>query len=261
MIIDVHTHIWDGDYDGSTRQLLKACESFGISKIHVSGLKSHYPDEREIETMNALVHRFMQEEPGLVEGYCYVNPAHANAADVLKKGIEQYGMSGMKLWVATFCDDPRVFPLVELCIGYNVPILIHSFYKTVGQLEHETTGVHVARLAERYPEAKLLMAHFGGNCYHGVKAVRDYPNVWLDFSGSPFRRDDVDYAVEQVGAERIVFGSDMPITYLVNWGQVEEADLTAEQKALIYYKNALKLFDRKYKPAKEAAGTPQTTAN
>jgi predicted TIM-barrel fold metal-dependent hydrolase len=213
----------------------------------VSGLKSHYPDETEIEALNADVHRFMKEQPGLVEGYCYVNPTHANALDVLKNGIENYGMSGMKLWVATFCDDPRVFPLVEQCIEYNIPILIHSFHKAVGQLTYETTGVHVANLARRYPQAKLLMAHFGGNAYHGVKAVRDYPNVYLDFSGTFFRRDEVDYGVKQVGAERIIFGSDMPITYLVNYGQVEEADLTPEERELIYCKNAQRLFDRSWR--------------
>jgi Tat protein secretion system quality control protein TatD with DNase activity len=38
MIIDVHTHIWAGDYETSTRELLKACERYGISKIYVSGL-------------------------------------------------------------------------------------------------------------------------------------------------------------------------------------------------------------------------------
>ena len=249
MIIDVHTHIWAADYANSTRELLQACERFGISKIYVSGLKSHYPDEAEIAALNADVYRFMKERPDVVEGYVYVNPAHGNAMDVLRRGIEQYGMAGMKLWVATFCDDPRVFPLVEKCIDYNIPILIHSFHKAVGQLEFETTGVHVSRLAERYPQAKLLMAHFGGNCYHGVKAVRDYPNVWLDFSGSLFRRDEVDYAVKQVGVDRIVFGSDMPITYLVNWGQVEEADLTPDEKERIYSRNAIRLFDRTWRIA------------
>ncbi|RKN72416.1 amidohydrolase family protein [Paenibacillus ginsengarvi] len=249
MIIDAHTHIWGDRYDESVSELLRACELFGISKLHVSGLKSHYPGEEEVAALNRDVYRFMREQPELVEGYCYVNPAHANAEQVLRHGIEQYGMSGMKLWVATYCDDPRVYPLVEICIEAGIPILIHSFYKTVGQLAYETTGVHVANLAERYPQAKLLMAHFGGNCYHGIKAVRGYRNVWHDFSGSPFRRDDLDYAVERVGADRIVYGSDMPITYLVNYGQVLEADLTQEQKDRIMYRNALELFDRSFRLA------------
>jgi predicted TIM-barrel fold metal-dependent hydrolase len=245
MIIDAHAHVWGDQYNESTRILLQACEQYNISKLYVSGLKSHYPDASEIAMLNNDVNRFMKEQPGLVEGYCYINPNHDNALDVLKQGIDEFGMSGMKLWVATLCDDPLVYPLVEQCADYNVPILIHSFHKAVGQLEHESTGVHVARLANRYPEAKFLMAHFGGNGYHGIKAIRDCLNVWSDFSGTYFRRDEVDYAIRQIGVDRIVFGSDITITYLVNVGQVEEAELTPEQKQMIYYHNAIKLFDRK----------------
>lgn len=249
MIIDAHAHVWGGRYEESTNILLRAAERFNISRLHVSGLLNYYSDQAEIEMLNGDVHRFMKQEPELIEGYCYVNPANPNALDVLRRGVEQYGMSGMKLWVATYCDDPAVFPLVEQCIQYNIPILIHSFHKTIGQLEHESTGVHVARLAARYPEVKILMAHFGGNGYHGIKAIRDYPNVWTDFSGTYFRRDELDYAIRHIGAERVVFGSDITITYLVNVGQVEEAELTPEQKDYIYYKNAQKLFDRNYKLA------------
>jgi len=35
--------------------------------------------------------------------------------EVLRSGIENRGMSGIKLWVATYCDDAKVFHLVEKC--------------------------------------------------------------------------------------------------------------------------------------------------
>lgn len=243
MIIDMHTHIWSGRYELHTRELVENCERFGVDKIFVSGIARQYPSAEEIEQHNADVVRFKKEHPDLVEGYVYVNPRNSNAMDVLRRGIEDDGMIGLKLWIATYCDDPLVYPLVEQCIQYDVPILLHAFYKAVGQLDDETTGVHVARLAKRYPEAKLIMAHLGGNCYHGIKAIRGLPNVWTDISGSTFRRDDVDYAVEQLGSDKILFGSDMPgCSYIVNLGQIEEADLTPEQKKDIYANNALKLF-------------------
>ena len=154
-------------------------------------------------------------------------------------------MSGMKLWVATFCDDPLVFPLVEQCAGYGVPVLIHTFYKEVGQLPYESLGSNVAALAARYPEARLIMAHMGANCLRELKPVRPYGNVSVDTSGSISHRDDVDYAKKLLGAERIVFGTDMPlISFLLNYGQIEEADLTKEEKELIFAKNALRLLKR-----------------
>ena len=244
MIIDIHAHIWKGAYRQNREDLLKAAVLYDITKIYISGLGGLYPDEKEIDELNLEVNKFMAERPDKIEGYCYVNPHNANSLDVLKNSIEEYGMSGMKLWVASFCDDPSVFPLVEKCIDYRIPILIHAFHKANNQLEFESLGTNVARLAERYPEARIIMAHLGGNCYNGIKPVRDYENVYVDISGSLFRRDELDYTVKQIGSERILFGTDMIGSFLVNLGQVEEAYLTHEQKAMILYGNALRIFDR-----------------
>lgn len=245
MLIDMHTHLWQGRYQKSKSDILKACELYGISRVYVSSLGTLYPDEDEIKELNSSTYQFMLENPDIVRGYCYVNPEHKNCLDVLKKGIEEYGMSGMKLWVATYCDDPKVYPLIEKCIDYKVPILIHAFHKAIGQLKNESLGPNVANLAKLYPESKIMMAHLGANCYLGVKSIKDCPNVSVDVSGSIFRKDDIDYTKQLLGVDRILFGSDMPdINFIVSYGQIEEADLTAEEKEQIYYKNALKLFRR-----------------
>lgn len=244
MLIDMHAHIWRGRYGENKEELIKASSLYGISKIYISGLGSFFPDESEISELNHEVYLFMKEQPDIIEGMCYINPMHENALDVLKNGIEYYGMAGMKLWVATYCDAPSVNPLMEKCIDYNVPVLVHAFHKTVGQLDNESVGKHVAKLAERYPEAKIIMAHLGGNCYDGIKAIRNYKNVFVDISGSLFRRDEIDYTVKYIGAERILFGSDMVGSFLVNYGQIEEADLTSLQRELIYYGNAQRIFSR-----------------
>ncbi len=243
MLIDVHAHIWKGKYEQDKRNIVKACRLYGISRIYISGLGSQQPDEQEVKEVNAEVHQFKKEEKDLVRGYCSINPANKNCLDTLKQGIEEYGMSGMKLWVATFCDDPRVYPLIEQCIQYDVPILIHAFHKAVGQLPFESHSWNVANLARRYPEARIIMAHMAANCYTGLKPIRDLDNVWTDFSGTIIRGEDINYAKETIGAKRILYGTDMPgASPLVCMGQVEEADLTPEEKEQIFYKNAMDLF-------------------
>lgn len=246
MIIDMHTHIWGGRYDLHANALLTNCDRYGIDKVFVSGIARQYSTEEEVASHNADIVRFRRENPDVAEGYVYINPRHENAVEVLRRGVESDGMIGMKLWIATYCDDPTVFPLVEKCIEYNIPILLHAFHKAVGQYPDESVGFHVAQLATRYPQAKLIMAHFGGNHYHGIKAIREFPNVVTDISGSLYRREEVDYAVRLLGAERVLFGSDMPgCSYITNLGQVEEADLTDEQRHLIYAGNAIRLFGLK----------------
>lgn len=250
-IIDMHTHLWQGSYAEDKANLLQAMERYQIDRVFVSGL-AHVgnPLPAMVEEVNREVFAFTQEHPECVSGYVYVSPEHANALDVMRRGIEDQGMVGVKLWVATFCDDPRVYPLVEQAIEYGVPILIHAFHKAVLQLPRETTGAQVANLARRYPEAKLIMAHLGGNCYHGMPAVRDYPNVWVDYSGSIFRGDELDYALELVGADRILYGSDMCGIYLVNLGQLLGADISEADREKIFYGNTERLFDRTFRPGK-----------
>ena len=77
-----------------------------------------------------------------------------------------------------------------------------------------------------------------------IKAVRDCTNVMVDISGTICRRDDVDYTVECIGADRVLFGTDMPSpgNFLANVGRVLEADLTEEQREKIFWKNAVSLW-------------------
>ncbi len=254
MLIDVHAHLWKGRYEDDKKTILRLAEKYHVDRFYISSLGSLYPDREEIEELNGETRAFMKEEPGLVSGYCYVNPALESSLDTLRRGIEDGGMSGMKLWVATFCDDPRVYPLAEQCIRYGVPILVHAFYKAVHQLEFESLGENVARLAARYPEAKIIMAHLGADCYTQLKPVRNLKNVSADISGSLYRRGEVDYAVKTLGARRVLFGSDAPeANFLVNRGQVEESGLTAEEKALVFGGNAARLFGRS-RPAAQGGG-------
>lgn len=244
MLIDVHTHLWLRAIEENKRELIQACRQYDIDRLYVSGLESLIPDQEEVRRLNREVRRFMDEQPQLIRGMVMVNPRHPDALAVLRRGIEEYGMSGLKLWMSVTCDDPLVFPLIEQCILYDVPVLIHAFHKSVGQLPNETLGAHVANLAGLYPAAKIIMAHLGGNCYNGIKPIRDCPSVYVDFSGSIFRRDDLDYTIRMIGPERILLGSDMDGSFLVCYGQVLEADLTDSQRDLIFSGNALKLFER-----------------
>lgn len=249
MLIDMHTHLWVQDGSRETaeenkRTILKTCENFQVDRIYLSSLGSYYPDEEEIRCLNRMTYDFMREYPELVRGYCYLNPRNPDTMEELRRGIEEYGMSGVKLWVATFCDDPLVNPIAEQCIRYGVPLLIHAFYKADGQLEFESLGENVENLANRYPEAKLIMAHLGANCYRELRPVRDCPNVWADFSGSIFHSDDLAYAKKLLGAKRLLFGTDMPgIAFHVSWGQWISADFTPEEREMVGWKNALELFE------------------
>ena len=243
MVTDVHAHLMLHGKDRDRANLLKTAERYGVSRYYISTIDgSEFPDEETIDKNNQATADFVKDYPGLIKGYVYVNPRNANAMDVLRKGIEEQGMSGLKLWIATHCNDPLTFPIIEKMIENNKPILIHTLVKAVCQLQYETTSYHVGKLAERYPEAKLIMAHLGGEPYHGIRNVAKYNNVWIDHSGTLVGSNDLDHTVKLVGADRVLFGSDMPIAYASSYGQVLEADLTAEEREKIFWKNTAELF-------------------
>ena len=247
MIIDVHAHILPYyDIQQDKADCLRAMETYGIDKLYVSSVGAHVPDEAEVETLNREVADFVREHPKEIGGYVYLNPAHSNAMDVLRRGIEEQAMDGIKLWVATFCDDARVNPIAEKAIEYNIPVLLHAFHKARGQYCTETVGNNVAELALRYPELKIIMAHLGGNCYHGIPCIKHLPNVWVDHSGSIVRADDLRYTIKNIGADRVLFGTDLPGLVSGCIGQVLEA-ADGEDREKIFSKNALKLFDRSFR--------------
>ncbi len=248
MIIDIHAHIWGKTPEGlasSKEKLQNASKDFGIDRIYVSGLCSKISDEAEIDYLNSEVYKFMKEEPGLIGGAVYINPENKNVLDVLKQAIEEQGFELIKLWCCTFADVPAMDPVMEYAAENGVPVLFHSFKKSNGQVPNETTGINVANIARRHPKTKILMAHLGGTAFDGIPAIRDLKNVWCDQSGTIYHGEDLNYAVENIGADRILYGTDN--VYLSNIGQILGADLTEEEREMIFYKNAQKILDRNYR--------------
>ena len=241
MIIDIHAHLWGHSYKENKIQLLKSAELFGFDRIYISSIMSYDPDEEEIDMLNNLTLGFMKEEPDLIGGFVYLNPKQSNSVEIMNRAIDE-GMQGVKLWVAVLCDDERVNPIAENCMKSDVPMLVHSFHKATGQLESETVSNQVRNLALRYPELRIIMAHMGGNAYHGLRCISDLPNVYPDISGTPIGKGEIDYAVNQVGVDRLLFGTDMPYGGRQCVAQVEDSSLSEKDKEKIYYRNSMKVL-------------------
>jgi predicted TIM-barrel fold metal-dependent hydrolase len=69
-----------------------------------------------------------------------------------------------------------------------------------------------------------------------------HQNVYADTSGSASNKNNViEYAVSQLGSERILFGTDS-YSCAFQRGRIDYADITEEAKENILNKNALRLF-------------------
>ena len=162
MIIDIHAHIWGNRVRDCEEKLLKAIDLYGIDKVYVSGLQTFYSDEAEITHLTDSVADFMRRYPDRIGGAVYVNTKNKNTMDVIRKAIQEQGFEMIKLWVATLADDPVVDPIMEYAASSGVPVMMHAIRDSIKQFPTCSLGSHIATIARRHPNAKVLMAHFGG---------------------------------------------------------------------------------------------------
>lgn len=240
-IWDIHAHIWRGTYESNAMLLRRAAAWYHIDRIFVSALGSNQPDKGELDELNRATADLCKQD-SLFYGYVYLNPLLPDCLTRLRQGIERDGMLGVKLWVSCLCNDKACDPIYEYCAAENVPVLLHAFEKTHGRSSGESTAVHVRQAAMRHPNTQFIMAHLGANCYTNLPLIADLPNVATDFSGTICRADDLPYALDLLGSERILFGSDMPASFCASFAQVLDADLTQQEADHILFRNAQRLF-------------------
>jgi len=249
MIIDCHVHIgaWMRRFDGSegdpvpemvARARLHGIERLWVSSLGTRGYTADAPIE-DVRASNDFVRRAIAAFPESIQGLCYVNPRHGQAAlDEIERCVADGPFVGIKLWISCKANDPLVDPILERAAELGAPVLQHAWYKRVGQMEFESTPAEVAEAGRRHPGVSLIMAHLMGAGERGVLEIAPVPNVLVDTSGGDPEGGLVEYAVRQLGAERVVFGSDAPgRSYGVQLGKVLAAGITPEQRELILHGN------------------------
>lgn len=126
----------------------------------------------------------------------------------------------------------------------NLPILVHCGRD---KKSHISFLIHVAK---KYPTVKFIAAHLGGNASDLIeKAINTLSplklkNLYLDTSAVklPWL---VEMAVNRLGNEKIIFGSDEPYSDLrMSKYCIELSDI--ERKGLVLSKNILNLIGVKY---------------
>ena len=91
--------------------------------------------------------------------------------------------------------------------------------------------------AIKYPEAMFQYAHTGGggDWEYACKTMKDYPNIYVDTSGSNNSGNMIDYVAEYLGVDRMLFGTDS--SYYQGVGGILASNLTEIQKRKIFFEN------------------------
>jgi predicted TIM-barrel fold metal-dependent hydrolase len=182
--------------------------------------------------------------PGRAFGFVYLNPKHVQASlEELDRCVRRGPMVGVKLWVAQRCNAPELDPIVRRAAELKAVIYQHTWLKITGNLPGESTPFDLAELAARHPDAPLICGHAGGDWERGIRAVRAHQNVYVELGGGDPVAGVTEAAVRELGAERVLFGSDAGgRSFASQLAKVLGAAIPAAAKRLILAGNLKRLL-------------------
>jgi predicted TIM-barrel fold metal-dependent hydrolase len=102
------------------------------------------------------------------------------------------------------------------------------------------------RLAARFPDVTIVMAHMGhGHIVYinaALDVAEDHENIMVDTAGMTMH-SKIREAVERLGEDRVMYGSDTPLGHPA-WEipKVRVSGLDEGQLRKVLYENALKIY-------------------
>lgn len=239
---DVHVHMVG--VEGTTPEqriarLLTYADRVGIDRLILFlglSLRAYDPTPDVVRIHNDEVLRALEAGRGRVFGFVYLNPKYPDESlRELDRCVASGPMLGIKLWVALECNDPRLDPICRRAVELKAILLQHTYWRTEANLPGESNPLHVAELARRHPELPIIAAHTGNDWERGIRAIRATKNVFCEVSGFDTTAGVVEMAVRELGAERILYGSDAGgRSFASQMGKVLAADIPEADKRLIF---------------------------
>ena len=182
------------------------------------------------------------DHPGILYPLAYVDPFYKDEAIAeLSRCKREYNVLGAKLYNQYTIDDDIQDKLLEYCADNGLIVLMHAAYmrKDSPSQVALTNSVHMARAAKKHPHTKMIMAHItgGGDWNHQLRGLDDAENVYVDIAGSVLDADTVESLVRRIGAERVLFGTDM--SYSASIGRILAANISNSEREMILHNTVL----------------------
>jgi predicted TIM-barrel fold metal-dependent hydrolase len=174
----------------------------------------------------------------------WINPSVDEDLEFLKANKSR--IDGIKLHPS--CDhvrvtDERARPVLDFASRHALPVMVHC-----GRWQEMSSYAFALEAAARYGGTNFILSHMGGdtpdlematidavtkgrlsNVYLGTEGVREY---WA-----------VQRAVDEIGADRVIFGSDFPLGHpRMYMGLIDALDVSQEQKDSILGGNISRLL-------------------
>ncbi len=174
---------------------------------------------------NEVLSKVTHDYPHEFMGFAHHDLCAPGAAEELLHALDDLGLVGYKC-LAPLTDLPFEAPELKsfwtILADRKIPVLIHFgvLGGPGGIVDHpRISPLSLAKVAQTYVDIPFIIPHFGAGYYQELLHLAwSSPNIYIDTSGSndwirwtPYPlslKDLFQKALETVGAERIIFGTD-----------------------------------------------------
>ncbi len=213
------------------------CRQAGVSKAIVIS-------EIGVRPNNEHLAELLATHPGgkdLFLGCAWINPNFGEAAvNELETCVKEWGFVALKLMPTHHpvrLVGTGAHALMRKAQELKISVTIHSGTFLSHPLE-------IAVLAKAFPEVPVIMDHMGYRYYvaEAIEAARQAPNIHLATT-AVMEPHWIRQAVKEIGAHRVVFGSNAPYVWPSTQIQVvQQAELSESDTKKVLIENSATLF-------------------
>ena len=170
--------------------------------------------------------------PERIIGYLMLDPAQPNAPELVREGVQRYGLKGLTLFPAMHhfhASDERLYPLYQAATDLKIPVFVHFGVLKVSIRDklglpnifdlRYADPIDLHKAAIDFPGLPFIIPHFGCGYFRealmlGAQAPNVYvdtssSNTWLTYMPSHLDLKTVFAKTLQVfGPQRLLFGTD-----------------------------------------------------
>ncbi len=227
--------------------LVRWADRLGIERLLLSqGYCSQlHPTPDQFRQENDRVMRAVRRFPDRAYGSVYLSPAYPDfSVEEFNRCVRDGPMVSIgEVEADKPCSVPEMDRIVECAASMKMPVLQHTWLKIGGNEPGESTPYDVVAIARRHPDVQFVCIHTGGDWERGIRIIRDTKNVSAEIAGSNPTSGFVEMAVRELGAERVIYGSDVGgRSFASQLGKVLGADVPDSAKELILGGNLRRLL-------------------
>jgi uncharacterized protein len=170
--------------------------------------------------------------PERIIGYLMLDPTQPNAPELVREGVQRYGLKGVTLFPAMHhfhASDERLYPLYQAATDLKAPVFVHFGVLKVSIRDklglpnvfdlRYADPIDLHKAAIDFPGLNFIIPHFGCGYFRealmlGAQAPNVYvdtssSNTWLTYMPSHLDLKTVFEKTLQVfGPQRLLFGTD-----------------------------------------------------